>query len=420
MGLFHDAAGGPFHSVCVRADGAGIIHGSMGPSSTPGAPARRVRRGGDGDGRWRRASGNLRRAPRNCPNRHRAPLQKSPPTELQLRKNRGPTGPNDINPTKKCRKEIFFLEPCDLDISVSYEQLEDLEEDFEDVELELLRQQAKLSKDLYAKREKIVAGIPNFWPLVFEQSPPEIDEYIQPGDSALLMGALKSLSVERFELPNGDPRSLAIKFEFSENEHFENTTLEKKFWWREAKDGWAGLVSEPVDIKWKSADKDLTGGALALVKQVYEDDKAGKAGEETEAKKKLRELLENTGIGGTSFFAFFGFRGRNISAEESVEATKVAQEKRKARKEGKEVEVKEDEDEDDEDDDDEYELEIFPTADDLAVCIAEDLWPGAIKYFIQAQEQDALSDMDFESDDDDEDMEEADGEDKPPQKKRKA
>ena len=244
-----------------------------------------------------------------------------------------------------------------------------------------VRQQAKLSKDLYAKREKIVAQIPNFWPLVFEQSPPEIDEYIQPTDSALLMGALKSLSVERFELPEGDPRSLAITFEFSENDHFENTKLEKKFWWRESKDGRAGLVSEPVDIKWKSADKDLTGGALALVKQIYEDDKAGKAQEETESKKKLRELLENTGIGGASFFSFFGFRGRYVTAEESREATKASQEKRKARKEGKEVEVKEDEDEDEEDDDDEYELEIFPTADDLAVCIAEDLWPGAIKYF---------------------------------------
>ncbi len=39
---------------------------------------------------------------------------------------------------------------------------------------------------------------------------------------------------------------------------------------------------------------------------------------------------------------------------------------------------------------------------------------------VQAQEQDALSDMDFESDDDEE-MEEADnGDEKPPQKKRKA
>lgn len=234
-----------------------------------------------------------------------------------------------------------------------------------------------------------MAQIPNFWPLVFEQSLPEIDEYIQPTDAALLLGSLKTLSVERFELPDGDPRSISIRMEFSENDHFEDAVLEKKFWWREAKDGWAGLVSEPVDIKWKSADKDLTGGALALVKQVYEDDKAGKANEETEAKKKLRTILDNTGIGGTSFFALFGFRGRNISADESREAAKAVAERRKARKEGKEVPDEPEEEADE--DEDEYELEIFPTADDLVVCIAEDLWPGAIKYFSEFHSEECES-----------------------------
>ncbi|KAF4509682.1 hypothetical protein G6O67_003826 [Ophiocordyceps sinensis] len=298
-----------------------------------------------------------------------------------------------------------------LDTPIFYEQLEDLEYDFEDVEMELLRQQAKLTKDLYAKREKLVADIPNFWPLVFEQSPPDIDEYIQPSDAALLLGSLKSLSVDRFELPGGDPRSVVIKFEFFENDHFENTTLEKKFWYRRAKDGWAGLVSEPVDIQWK-ADKDLTGGMLGLARKVWEEEKAGKT-DETEAKKKLKEQMDSTGLGGVSFFAWFGFRGRDVSAEEDREAFKIEQERRQARKEGKEVEDEEDDDDDD-DDDDEYELEIFPTADDLAVAISEDLWPGAIKYFTQAQEQDAMSDMDFESD---EDMDEADGEKKKDQKK---
>ncbi|PNY26019.1 nucleosome assembly protein, partial [Tolypocladium capitatum] len=309
-----------------------------------------------------------------------------------------------------------------LDIPIAYEQLEDIEDDFEEVELELLRQQNKLTEALYVKREKVISQIPNFWPLVFEQSPADIDEYIQPSDAALLLGSLKSLSVERFELPQGDPRSLAIKFEFAENEYFENTVLEKKFWWRRAKDGWAGLVSEPVDIKWK-ADKDLTAGLLALASKVWEEDKAGKT-EETEAKKKLKEQMANTGLGGVSFFAWFGFRGRNITPEENREATEKEQERRQARREGKEVEVDDDDDdEDEEEDDDEYELEIFPTAEDLAVAIAEDLWPGAIKYFTQAQEQDAMSDMDFESDDDEE-MEgaddEADGEDSAPRKKRKA
>ena len=234
-----------------------------------------------------------------------------------------------------------------------------------------------MTKDIYAKRQEIIAKIPNFWPLVFEQAPMDIDEYIQPTDSAVLLTSLVALSVDRFELPNGDPRSVSIKFEFKENEYFENKVLEKKFWWRRANDGWAGLVSEPVEINWKK-DQDLTNGMLGLAKKVWEDEKAGKDGE-TENTKKLLEVMENTGLGGVSFFAWFGFRGRKISEEEHKEATKKEEEKRKARKAGKETE-EEDMDEDDEDED-EYELEIFPTGDDLAVCIAEDVWPGAIKYF---------------------------------------
>jgi len=44
-------------------------------------------------------------------------------------------------------------------------------------------------------------------------------------------------------------------------------------------------------------------------------------------------------------------------------------------------------------------LEIFPDGEELALAFADDLWPGAIKYFTQAQEQDALSDADFEDSD---------------------
>lgn len=236
-----------------------------------------------------------------------------------------------------------------------------------------------MTRDLYAKREKIISQIPNFWPLVFEHAPPEIDEYIQPTDAAVIVAGLKNVSVERFELPSGSPRSVSIKFEFSENEYFEDKTIEKKFWWRYAKDGWSGYVSEPVEINWK-ADKDLTNGLLTLAKKVFEDDKAGKVGQETENKKKLLEKLENKSLDDISFFNFFGFRGRFISEEESREAEKVENDKRTARKEGKEVE-EEKMDEDEEEDDGEYEYEIFPNGDDVALAIAEDLWPGAIRYF---------------------------------------
>lgn len=285
--------------------------------------------------------------------------------------------------------------------AVTYEQLKDLQDDFEEADVELLRAQEKLSKGLFAKRAKLVADIPNFWPLVFEQSPCDVDEYIQPSDAALLLGSLRSLSVERFELPDGDPRSLSIRFDFADNDHFHDKSLEKKFWWRRAKDGWSGLVSEPIDIRWKSPEKDLTGGMLSLARKIWEEDGTGvDSGSETEAKKELKQLMSKTGLGGVSFFAWFGFRGRPISAEESREATETERQKRQARKDGKQTDEA---DSDSDDSQDEYELEIFPLAEDLALAIAEDLWPGAINYFIQAQEQEAMSDAAFESDDDDDD-----------------
>ncbi|KAH7318697.1 nucleosome assembly protein [Stachybotrys elegans] len=308
-----------------------------------------------------------------------------------------------------------------LDNPVSYHQLEELEDEFEEVELELIRQQTKLTKDLLAKREKLISQIPNFWPLVFEQAPPDVDEYVQPSDAVVLANSLVSLTVERFELPGGDPRSIAIRWEFSENDYFEDKVLEKKFWWRRHRDGWAGLVSEPVTINWKKG-KDLTGGMLDLAKKVYEEDKAAgdaKPAGETEAKKALNTLMEKTGLNGVSFFCWFGFAGRKVSEEENKEAIKLEQEKRKALKEGKEVDVMDEDNEDEDDDeDDEYEYEIFPTADDLAVFLAEDLYPGAIKYFLTAQEQDGMSDLNFESDDEMEDGDEDKA--KPPSKKRKA
>ncbi|KAH6892173.1 nucleosome assembly protein [Thelonectria olida] len=308
------------------------------------------------------------------------------------------------------------LQDANLDEAlVTFEKLQDIEDEMDDVEVEILRQQDKLTRDIYKRREEVVAKIPQFWPLVLEQAPMEIDEYIRPSDSEVLLTSLVNLKVERFELPNGDPRSLYFKFEFKENEWFENKVLEKKFYWRRAKDSWAGLVSDPVNIKWKSG-KDLTSGMLDLVHKIWEEEKAGKEGE-TENVKQLKKVMDNTPMDDVSFFAWFGFRGRKISIEEHNEAEKKEEERRAARKAGKKTDDDE-MDEDEDDDEDEYELEVFPTADDLAICIAEDLYPGAIKYFTNAQEDD-VSDIEFESDEDEE-MEDDDKKDAPATKKRKA
>ncbi|PKS10851.1 hypothetical protein jhhlp_002608 [Lomentospora prolificans] len=333
---------------------------------------------------------------------------------------------------------------------VTYEELLDLEREFEDADAEIIRHQVKTTAALFEKRAALVAKIPNFWPLVLEQAPPGVDEHIQPSDAALLLGALTNLEVTHFELddPEGDPRSISFKWTFSENDHFEDKVLEKKFWYRRADKGdWAGLVSEPVDIKWKDG-QDLTQGLLSQAVKVYnEEQRLAKEGKKvtgwTKDRKALKEKFESIGLGGISFFAWFGYVGRRVSAEESKQALKDEQERRKLRQEGKEVPEDEDEAEEGEDEDDEVaieeDLEIFPDGDDLAVSISEELWPDAIKYFSKfpplfcapspvsvpadnptaanAQEEDGLSDIDFESDDE-EDEEDAAGS-PPPNKKRK-
>lgn len=167
--------------------------------------------------------------------------------------------------------------------------------------------------------------------------------------------------------------------------------MEKKFWYRRAADGWAGLVSEPVKIEWKKG-KDLTGGLLELVHKAWEVEK--KAGKKTEKGKKelspeqlaLKKKIENTGMGGLSFFAWFGFIGRSITAEESQAATARERERSQSKKDGKQVpgatDVLADQGEGDEEEEElDMSLEIFPDGEDIAVAIAEDLWPGAIRYF---------------------------------------
>ncbi|KAI8176203.1 putative nucleosome assembly protein [Colletotrichum sp. SAR 10_77] len=319
-----------------------------------------------------------------------------------------------------------------IETGVTYEELADIEREFEQVETEMLRRQYELSRPLYEKRAAIVAKIPNFWALVFEQSPPEIDEYIQPQDAALLLASLKNISVSRFELENGqngDPRSIAIRFEFGDNEHFEDKVLEKKFWWRTS-ENYTGLVSEPVNINWK-AGKDLTDGLLTAVQKVWAQggpvlSGKGKPAPTPEAQA-LKAKIEETGMGGVSFFCWFGYVGKRISAEESAAFAAKEADEFNRRKAGEKVEEKADEEDDDEED--EFEYEIFPDGDDIATAIAQDLWPDALTYFskfirsqgaaaahgdgdrdllsmiAQAQEAGDLSDAEFETDEDDDDEE---------------
>jgi hypothetical protein len=148
-----------------------------------------------------------------------------------------------------------------------------------------------------------------------------------------------------------------------------------------------------VGIRWKKG-KDLTGGLLDLVCKAWDADReAEEAGGSkitgmSPAQKALKKKIDQTGMGGLSFFAWFGFIGRRVSERESEEATRREAERREERKGGAKIESPVEEEAEEADEEGganlDMSLEIFPDGDDLAVAITEDLWPGAIKYFSQS------------------------------------
>lgn len=290
-----------------------------------------------------------------------------------------------------------------------------------------MRQNYILTLPIYAERAKLVQNIPHFWAIVAEEAPQEIDRCIQPCDTAAL-SFLQDIEVTRFEVSpdapeTGEPRSVKITFSFQENPWFEDRILEKKFWHRRGKDGWTGLVSDPVRIHWKKG-KDVTEGLLDEVVNLFgvaskikevDGQTANQSGKDQFTQERLDEMttlhrtlvdklandLKNIPQDAVSFFAWFGYRGREISAEESVEATRKESQKRTDLKSGKEYMpgnkvVTEDGDgndvesvtskaiDRDEADGIELDLEIFPAGEELAVAISEDLYPGAIKYYSES------------------------------------
>jgi len=298
---------------------------------------------------------------------------------------------------------------------VTYEQLAGIEDEFEEIDTQIIKQQYTLSKPAYAKRSEITSSIPNFWPIVLETCPPEIDQFIQPQDSQIFAESLASISVSRPEIDadpeHGNPRTVAFRFEFKPNDFFENTVLEKTFHWRRASDGFTGLVSEPVAVQWKEG-KDLSEGLNGLAVKLFEARK--KAGDylkkDIPEYAALAEKLTTANAVNTSFFTWFGFVSgrRYVTAEESK---KAEAEHKKGDAKPEEEDEEEDEDEDEEDKNDDSVVEVHEEGEQLAISIAEDLWPGAIKYFTQAQGMDDMSDIDFEEMEmEDEDEDDSDGE----------
>lgn len=159
--------------------------------------------------------------------------------------------------------------------------------------------------------------------------------------------------------------------------------LEKSFSYRRSKEGWAGLVSEPVKITWKKG-KDLTEGLTDDAVALFEarKKKGDFMAKDLPEYEKLKKQVEHLNGAGTSFFTWFGFVSgfRYVTAEESEEATKEHQKKKEERKAGKKEDEKED-DEEEEDDDDDSDVEVHEAGEELATVLAEELWPNAIKFF---------------------------------------
>lgn len=314
--------------------------------------------------------------------------------------------------------------------------------------------QYQLSKSAYARRSAAISKIPNFWPLVIEASPPELDSFVHPQDSKIFAESLTSIEITRPEIDSsasasappkgefkGHPRSFQITFTFSPNAYFSNSTLTKTFHYRRASDGWCNLVSEPVRIDWKNPEQDLSEGLTDAAYALFHARKnasttsttttttTAAGGDPTSLSMQQKSLPEYSHLltlltskngHNTSFFTWFGFVSsrRWVSAEESEKAWEEFYGKLEAVRKGETISVKkEDEDEDDadvkkededeeEDDEEEEEygdqaVEVFENGDDVAAVFAEEIWPNAIKYFTQAQEMDEDG-LSFDDDDDDE------------------
>ncbi|KAI8633896.1 hypothetical protein F5Y19DRAFT_256987 [Xylariaceae sp. FL1651] len=303
-----------------------------------------------------------------------------------------------------------------------------------DVDTEVTAKQYLMTRDIFAARQNTIAKIPSFWAETFDNASTELEAAVTPADLEIFSAALTSLEVSRPEIPAdakpsdmgiekfGEPRSLRFTFRFKENDWFSDKELAKTFFFRYGKDGSAGLVSEPVKINWKSPEKDLTQGlsdaALAFwaaqkgnASQNLDGVLANDARHARDAAAKqmpeykaLAKKLEDNVTGALSFFNFFSYRGRWISAAEHIEAKAELLAKRKAAQAGQDM----DEDDEDEDDDDEdfteEAVETFPAGHEVAVTIAEDIFPNAIDYFMGS-----TIDSDIDIDDDDDEDEEMEG-----------
>ena len=255
-------------------------------------------------------------------------------------------------------------------------------------------------KPLHLRRQDILSKLPTFWPSLFENAPESVAEHVHPSDLAIL-ASLKSLYVDRFEIKSetsGQPQSLRFTFEFGKNVYFEDEKLVKDFRYRDYNDGGlCGMISEPVPIKWKSKKVDPTKGLLDEAHALYGSEKAcrvkkGKSvidlvereglWQYEKLRSKMEELDNDPDFVSPSFFNWFGYRGiQPPVAPVGVKKTNGETESGIEHQTGK---VDDEEEEDDDDAGGLLDVEIAPEGEQLAIALAEDMWPNIINYYCES------------------------------------
>ncbi|EWC47411.1 hypothetical protein DRE_00379 [Drechslerella stenobrocha 248] len=277
--------------------------------------------------------------------------------------------------------------------------LGDLELEFEKAEVETMKYQIKQTAPLYTRRNDLTSSIPTFWPTVLD-SVPDFDQHVAPQDVEPI-SAITAVNVVRPDAAR-EPRDFIVEISFdpARNEWFEEETLRKRFWHRSERGD--GLVSEPVEITWREG-KDLSGGETGRVCAAWKDRKnaaaggdkgkgKGKASANGGQKKGKKALEERLAGGQPSFFTWFAWVGKGAWIDDEEEA----------------------EEEDDEEGENE---DLFNHGDELALTIADDVYPNAIKYFLESLNADSdevdsdmsVSELDDEDDEGEEDSDDEDG-----------
>ena len=241
----------------------------------------------------------------------------------------------------------------------------------------LVRRKEHALKPLYETRTALLSQIPQFWSIVFLNAPEEIQQVYDPADIGVL-SAITNFNVERYGITSaekGEPRSLRFTFEFGENQFIEDKLVTKEFEYSER-----GLVSRSVGLKWKKG-RDLTSGVLGRAVELEAAEAALGVKEVEDAEReglwqyeKLRERLEivdeeDDGRAMGSFWSWLGYRGP------------VRERKEKAKKEVNGQGGDESEDEDEDEDDGMLDVEIYPNGEEVAIMMAEDLWPNVMDTF---------------------------------------